>query len=141
MKKERKILVPLDGSTNSIRSLKYAITLAKQNKMGIIGLHIRPVYALSASSRNLDLKEELIREGKNIMKNARMIVEKNNIPFFEKTLNGIPPEDVANFIQKKDNELNLVIMGSSSKGISKERYLGSVSNHVLNKSKIPVLVI
>ena len=38
--KLKKILVPLDGSKNSLRGLKFAINLAKQSNMQIIVLTI-----------------------------------------------------------------------------------------------------
>ena len=38
--KIRKILVPLDGSKNSLRGLKFALNLSKQSGSSILGLHV-----------------------------------------------------------------------------------------------------
>jgi nucleotide-binding universal stress UspA family protein len=137
----KKILVPLDGSQNSMRGLKHAITLAKQTDRSIVGLHVRPVYLLASIQRSFGVKSEMIKEGKSIMKRAWQLARKNNIKFEEKLLDGVPGVEVVNFAHSKKNKIDLIVVGSSSKGISKEKYFGSVSNHVLNKSKIPVLVI
>ena len=45
----RNILVPLDGSKNSLRALNNAINLAKYTKSKIIGLHILPTDVSSLS--------------------------------------------------------------------------------------------
>ncbi len=145
MKKEqrvKKILVPLDGSQNSMRGLKHAITLAKQTNRSIVGLHVRPVYLLASILRGFGVKNEMIKEGKSIMKRALQLARKNNVKFEEKFVDGVPGVDIVTFAHsKKNNKIELIVIGSSSKGISKEKYFGSVSNHVLNKSKIPVLII
>ena len=144
MKKEqkvKKILVPLDGSQNSMRGLKHAITLSKQTDRSIVGLHVRPTYLLASISRSFGVKSEMVKEGKLIMKKACQLARKNNIKFEEKLLDGVPGVKIVKFAHSKKNKIDLIVVGSSSKGISKEKYFGSVSNHVLNKSKIPVLII
>ncbi len=40
----KKILVPLDGSLNSVRGLNEAISLARLGNSQIIGVHVLPVY-------------------------------------------------------------------------------------------------
>jgi len=144
VKKEQRvknILVPLDGSQNSMRGLKHAITLAKQTNRSIVGLHVRPVYLFASILRSFGVKNEMIKEGKSIMKRALQLARKNNVKFEEKFVDGVPGVDIVTFAHSKKNKIELIVIGSSSKGISKEKYFGSVSNHVLNKSKIPVLII
>jgi nucleotide-binding universal stress UspA family protein len=138
--KTKKILVPLDDSQNSIRGLKHAITLAKQTGRSIIGLHVMPVYLMTAIPRGFEVKSEMAKEGKTIMNRARQLTLKNNIQFEEKLVDGIPGINIVNFAHSKKNKIDLIVIGSSSKGILKEKYFGSVANYVLNKSMIPVLV-
>jgi len=40
----KKILVPLDGSLNSVRRLNEALSLARSGSSQIVGVHILPVY-------------------------------------------------------------------------------------------------
>ncbi len=141
MAKSMKILVPLDESQNSTRALKYAITLAKQTGRSIIGLHVIPLYLVSGVPRGFGVKSEMTKEGKSIMKRAKQLAQKNNIQFEEKLVEGVPGIKIVNFVRSKKTKIDLIVIGSSSKGISKEKYFGSVSNYVLNKSKIPVLII
>ncbi len=141
MTKSMKILVPLDESQNSTRALKHAITLAKQTGRSIIGMHVIPTYLMSGAPRGLGVKSEMTKEGKSIMKRARQLAQKNNIQFEEKLVEGVPGRNIINFAHSKKTKIDLIVIGSSSKGISKEKYFGSVTNYVVNKSKIPVLII
>ncbi len=139
--KIQKILVPLDGSNNSYRGLNHAINLAKQTKMKIIGLYVMPIPLLSAVWRPGPIKNEMLKLGKNIMKKSRQRAKQNNILFEEKILSGVPGTDIVTFAGNKKNNVSLIIIGASSKGVSKEKHFGSVSNYVLNKTKIPVLIV
>ncbi len=144
MKKSRKIqkiLVPLDGSNNSYRGLNHAINLAKQTKMKIIGLYVMPIPLLTAVWSPGAIKNEMLKLGKNIMKKSRQRAKQNNVLFEEKILSGVPGTDIITFAGNKKNNVNLIIIGASSIGVSKERHFGSVSNHILNKTKIPVLIV
>jgi nucleotide-binding universal stress UspA family protein len=40
----KKILVPLDGSLNSIRGLNEAISLARLSSSQLLGVHVLPIY-------------------------------------------------------------------------------------------------
>ncbi len=141
MAKSMKILVPLDESQNSTRALKYAITLAKQTGKSIIGLHVIPTYLMSGVPRSFGVKNEMTKVGKSIMKGARQLAQKNNIQFEEKLVAGVPGINIVKFAQSKKTKIELIVIGSSSRGISKKKYFGSVANYVVNKSKIPVLII
>jgi len=139
--KIQKILVPLDGSNNSYRGLNHAINLAKQTKMKIIGLYVMPIQLISTVRRPVAIKNEMLKIGKNIMKKSIQRAKQNNILFEERILSGVPGTDIVTFAGNKKNNVSLIIIGASSKGVSKEKYFGSVSNYVLNKSKISVLVV
>ncbi len=139
--KIQKILVPLDGSNNSYRGLNHAINLAKQTKMKIIGLYVMPIQLISTVWRPVAIKNEMLKIGKNIMKKSIQRAKQNNILFEERILSGVPGTDIVTFAGNKKNNVSLIIIGASSKGVSKEKYFGSVSNYVLNKSKISVLVV
>ena len=43
--------------------------------------------------------------------------------------------------KRDERKIDLIIMGARGRGSVKAAFMGSVSNHVLNKSKIPVLVV
>ena len=134
----KKILVPLDGSANSRRGLKKAIDLAKNDKSEILGLHITVV-----SPSHTITKPNVQRFPKNvtaILKNAELQCTKQGISFKAKILVGSDPAyDIVKFSQK--TRPNMIVMGARGMSTLKKIFIGSVSDYVLQKSKVPVLVV
>jgi len=158
-RKIRKILVPLDGSKNSIRALSEAIYLAKQCKSAIYCLYVIPAHHLNAFQLPMvdheillhhtlkGLKQLRSLKGKlddhmiKTLEHAKMKCEKNEINFESKMIVGEPGFDIVKFVHNIKNKIDLIIIGSRGRGSIREAFLGSVSNHVLHKSKIPVLLV
>jgi nucleotide-binding universal stress UspA family protein len=149
--KIRKILVPIDGSKNSSRALDAAINLAKFTKSRIVALYVLPtdVSSLSiielmkplSSIQSIGYIEKLNKTGKKIIDNAHIRCEKNKISFSSKIIKGNPGFDTIKFAHNKKNSIDLIIMGSRGEGHAEEILLGSVSYHVIHKSKIPVMIV
>jgi nucleotide-binding universal stress UspA family protein len=141
LKKIKRILVPLDGSTNSIRGLNEAISLARQLGATITGLYVVPVFIATEGPKAFGpYREQMIEQGKKFMDKANLLSAKNGVVFTGKIIRGdVISTDIVNFATKK--KFDLIVM--SSRGLSgiKELFLGSVANGVVHKSKIPVLVV
>lgn len=145
------ILVPIDGSKNSTRALNAAINLAKFTKSKIIGLHVLPtnVSSLSiielmkplSSIQSRGYEEKLKKNGQKIVNAAGLRCKQNKIAFSSKIVKGNPAYDTIKFAHNKKNSVNLIIMGSKGDGHAEEILLGSVSYHVVHKSKIPVMIV
>ena len=137
----KKILVPLDGSKNSKRGLKKAIELAKPDNATIVGLNI--VYAPPAfliSKPRIKFKDNLAKDSERFLEEAKKICQKANIPFKEKIIYGSDPGyDIVKFSQKE--KYDMIVIGARGLNPIKKMIIGSVSNYVLNHSKIPVLVV
>jgi len=136
----KNILVPLDGSKNSVRGLTHAIDLAKQNKAAILGIHVMPTSFLCSAYRPSNLKEEMLKNAKRIMKSVRKQTEKEDIIFKEKILSGFPGRDIVEFANNKRNNVGMIVIGTKNKDDS-QFVFGSISNYVLNKTKVPLLVV
>ena len=149
--KIRNILVPLDGSRNSIRALNAAINLSKFTNSKIIGIHVLPtdVSSLSilelmkplSSIQSIGYEEKLQTKGKKIINSAKIRCDLNKIRFSSKIVKGNPGYDTIKFAHNKKNSVDLIIMGSRGEGHAEEILLGSVSYHVVHKSKIPVMIV
>ena len=149
--KIHKILVPIDGSKNSLKALNTAINLAKFTKSKIIGLHVLPtdVSSLSiielmkplSSIQSIGYEEKIKKNGQRIIDSASLRCKQNKINFSSKILKGNPGFDTIKFAHNKKNSINLIIMGSRGEGHAEEILLGSVSYHVVHKSKIPVMIV
>ena len=135
----KKILVPLDGSSNSLRGLDEAIIFARACNATITGLNV----ISSPSSfvlRRKKLEPETIKAVERLMESAKTKAAKQGIDFKYKIIKGGDPGyDIVKF--SKNHRIDLIVIGARGLGGIKEAFLGSVSNYVLHKAKTPVLVI
>ena len=146
--KIKKILVALDGSENSQRALEMAVDLAKRPKdetfstkaeeqilspRTILGIYVKPWLL------EFDEKEDRLLETAFHFANTKC--EKNGIEFTSEVRTGNAKSVIAEFANDDSNKIDMVVLGSTGKGSVAEKFMGSVSNYVLHKSKIPVLVI
>lgn len=140
-KKISSILVPLDGSKNSIRGLEMAISIAKEFGATITGIYSINIPPHSEFQGVIPIEKEYDKETKKIMKEAKTLVTQNNIVFDEKIMRGDIGYNIIKLAHDKKQKFNLIVMGSRGRGAIKELFLGSVSNYIIHASKIPVLLV
>jgi len=134
----KKILVPMDGSKNSLRGLDMGIYLARQCGGTITGLFVMPNRLSVFEPITFDRKY-LLKFSNEIMSKAKKHCAQNGIVFYGKTATGDGSTEIVNFSQK--NKFDIIVIGARGLGSVKEAFLGSVSHAIVHKSKIPVLVI
>lgn len=138
-KKINKILVPLDGSRNSFRALDFAISISKSLKSKITTVSIidlPPILEygiIDPVSKRLDIHQ------RKVIQRAKNKVVKNRIKFESKIIHGKTGNSIINFAKK--GNFDIIIMGARGVGGFSGLLVGSVSNHVIQKSKKPVLII
>ncbi len=139
--KTKKILVPIDGSKNSIRGLDMAIHIARQSHGTITAMAVKSVPGIYAIHPIGFLDFSSMTEVKKFLNEAKVRAAKKGIQLTAKALVGDPGYDIARFANNKKNKIDLVVIGARGRGSAKEIFLGSVSNYVLHKSKKPVLIV
>jgi len=139
MKKIKNILVPIDGSRNSLRALESAITIAKPAGATITGMYVVDAPRVLDYGVIQSVKHDLFESGKKILKKAKLLSEKNGLTFKEKITLGNPDNDIVAY--SKILRPDFIVIGSRGLGGVKEVFLGSVSNHVMHKSLMPVLIV
>lgn len=136
MKKQIKILVPLDGSKNSLRALDTAVFLFKNQDAIITGLHAIRFPVVSSK----EIRKRYITNAQNIMRVALKHTKQHGVRFVDKIqYNGYIGNIIVKFAQ--DHKFNLIIIGSRGPDPIAEMFLGSVANYVINKAKMPVLLV
>jgi nucleotide-binding universal stress UspA family protein len=139
--KIKKILVPLDGSKNSIRGLDEAISLARACQGTITALYIKTVPGIYAIHPLGFMSLNQVTEAKKFLISAKTRAAKKGILLSHKIIGGEPGFDIVRFAHNKKNKIDMIVIGARGRGIVKEIFLGSVSNYVVHKSKLPVLVV
>jgi nucleotide-binding universal stress UspA family protein len=115
-KKIKKILVPLDGSKNSMRGLDEGIYLARQCQATITGLYVIPIYPRNLADAIMPFQILLTKEAKKFME--------------------VEVEEIS-----RTGKFDIIVIGSRGQSGLKEAFLGSVANAIVHKSKVPVLVV
>ena len=140
-----KILVGVDGSAFSEKSLKSAVDLAKTYHGRLIILHVllRRFYAVTPSEAGVlattVFVKEIEAEGKEIMEKAESFVKGEGVDYECKVVQGVPAEEIIRVA--KSEKVDLIVIGS--RGLTEVRafLLGSVSDKVSHHAKCPVLIV
>ncbi|MFP4207466.1 MAG: universal stress protein [Wenzhouxiangella sp.] len=140
----REILVPVDGSENSIRAATFAMEMAEAMNIGVRLFYVFPaasveVIGIAGMSRS-DIDQAAQAAAQRAFDQTRQGVGDAMIEKVEQeTSVGDPAEEIIRFTE--DDNSVLVIIGR--RGLSRMRslMLGSVSDKVLRHAKSPVTVI
>ncbi|RXJ90848.1 universal stress protein UspA [Arcobacter sp. CECT 8983] len=143
-----KILVPLDGSDKSFEALDMACNVAKKYDAEVFLLSVFRKYSFmegsfvsfnsSVDKDNFedalrDASKEIVSEGKEILKNNDV----TKVRAFVRM--GAAAKEILKFA--KENNIDLIIIGSKGQGELSGYLLGGVSHKVTGLAKCPVMVV
>ncbi|USK36443.1 universal stress protein (plasmid) [Bacillus sp. F19] len=138
-----RIVVPYDGSELSKKALETAIRLAKQDEgteLNVITVVDQPTNMAFYATYNLDtLREANLSAAKEMLDEVEQKLK--NLPNKTGTfiLEGSPAYEIVDFI--KQDDADLVVMGSRGLSGLKELFLGSVSHYVVQKVTCQVFIV
>lgn len=144
----KKILVPVDGSDNSLKAVTHAGYLASSLKceVGLLNVIVIPndiylyghpghLYISNTPNESIEIIKE--NASKVILKARKLLPEGIVVKDF--IVQGSPGETITQFAQ--ENNYNLIIIGSRGLGLIKGVLMGSVSTYVVHNTKCPSMVI
>jgi nucleotide-binding universal stress UspA family protein len=145
----KKILVPTDGSKTAVKSVGYAIDLAKQTGSTLILLSIidksnfltKSVPAAATKLNIIETIEDYLRQtAEAYLGEAEGLCKKNGVESKKVIRSGHPVEEILKEAEK--SKVDLIVMGSHGKSALKAAVLGSITFGIIHKdTKIPVLVV
>ena len=135
----KKILVPVDGSIYAEQALKQACLLSKNTNSSIT-----TIYVVDKSNvvTFLDRKEYiglLKNFGKKALEKSRKIALRYEIESKQVIKTGKPANEIINFA--KNENIDLIVVGSRGLGKIAKLFLGSVSSRLANHAKCSVLIV
>ena len=137
-----KVLVPVDGSENSLRALDHAIYLAKKTGANITAMNVienpPTVYVESQKLLN-DLLANFRAESARILDKCKQIAEKNDVKIETIIGEGDAGSSIVGYAEK--GGFDTIIIGRRGHGRFKEMVLGSISNKVLHHAKCSVMIV
>lgn len=146
-----KILVPIDGSEHSDRALEFALDIADKYSAKVSLLSVaqpvvlagipyltQPVLPPTSTARYIDEMEAV---HKKILSEAlkKAKESKPDLTITKKLANGRPADKIIEIA--KDENFDLIVIGSRGLGGIKEFFLGSVSDRVADEAPCPVLIV
>lgn len=134
-----KILVPLDGSKNSMRGLDKAITIAKESGAEITGFYVFHLPLAAGLKYTKKMRDEAQDKAVKAIGPAMRRAKQAGATFKYKTGGGNTGDEIVRFAEK--GKYDMIVIGARGLSGAKEKFLGSVSNHVMHKSQVPVLVV
>jgi len=140
--KVKNILVPVDYSDSGDAAMAYAVSLAKEYdaEMHLVHVYEQPFAYVDAGFSGTpipadippaDLTEE---EAK-----LELVTPTEDIKLCRKFIIGSPADDLVNYA--KENEIDLVVMGTHGRTGLSRLLMGSVAEGVVRRSPCPVLTI
>ncbi len=137
----RNILVTLDGSKNSLKALDMGIFLARQCNSRLIGLCVMYAPPRSEFTWHGEFEKGSKKEVKKFLEIAKVRSAKKGIEFKGKIIEGDIGFSIISFAHKKSNSIDMIVTSSRGRGNAREIFFGSVSNYIIHKSKLPVMII
>ncbi len=139
MAKFKKILVPLDGSANANRGLDRAIEIAKESGAEITGFYVFHLPLVAGLKYTKKMHDEAQEKAVKAIGPAMRRVQKAGAAFKYKTGGGHTGSEIVKHAEQ--GKYDMIVIGARGMGATKETFLGSTSNYVMHKTKIPVLVV
>ena len=114
----KNILVPLDGSKNSLRGLDKAIAIAKDSKATITGIYVFHLPRLAGIKLTKNMEKDARDKATRVIGIAKGRVEKNGILYKWKTTAGKTGDAIVN--TAKGIRADMIVMGARGLGAAKE---------------------
>lgn len=138
-----KILVPVDGSENSMRAVSYALNMAKAHaNMEITLLTVACWYSNYNAETILtlnEINEECQKHFSLKLEDAKKVFTDRGVSVNAVLMQGDPASVIIHYVE--ENGIDKVIIGSRGLGLLKAAMLGSVTYKVLHNVNVPVTVI
>jgi nucleotide-binding universal stress UspA family protein len=142
--KINKIVLATDGSENVKNAVDWSIELAKTNNAEIIALYVLPnpgvTLAMTGQTWIKSLHDHLVKEGKEAIQYVVDAGEKEGVTVDRMIIEDKNPADaIVDFA--KDNNADMIVMGTRGRTGLNHILLGSVAENVVRYSKNQVLVV
>jgi len=140
----KKILVPVDFSDITTEVLDYAIHLANEETGSITVLHVAPLNPIypGPDSEPVMIQsyvdEELERE-KEELQAIKEHIQKRGVEANSVLLQGSIIDTILE--EAKEIQADMIVMGKESHGLLYRTLLGTTSEGIIRRARIPVLII
>jgi nucleotide-binding universal stress UspA family protein len=135
----KKILVPTDFSECSKNAFNAALKIAKKTGAEIELVHVYDRPVIGFVDLNIDHKKNkaMLQKAQKTIEQMLKEIEDEGVKVHPHILADIPLTEIMD--QKKFSKIDLIVMGSQGSEGLKELFIGSNTEKVVRKSKVPIL--
>ena len=126
----KEILVPTDGSTHARKAIEFASDIALRYKATVHLIHvISPLHSIAEGYVDQQIEDHQRKVAKEIIEEAEKEVKKKGVESYQSTIvRGNPAQEIIEFA--RENDVDMIFMGSRGAGKVEMLMLGSVSHKV-----------
>ncbi len=140
----KEILVPVDGSVNSIRAARFAMEMAAAMDVGVRLFYVFPAASVEiigmAGMSRADIDQAAQAAAQRAFDETREALGSDMVERVEQeTSIGDPAEEIIRYTE--DDQTIMVVLGRRGLSRMKSLMLGSVSDKVIRHARSPVTVI
>jgi len=136
-----KVLIPVDGSANSLRAVRFVIQKAMLYKeaLEIHLLNIQHPFPGTVHGMHHQSEQYHHDEGIKALAEARQLLDAQGLKYTYHIVVGEAGESIAHFV--RDKQIQQVAMGTRGHGAVANMLIGSVATKVLHLVDVPVLLV
>ncbi len=142
LKEYDKILVAIDGSSESEQAFKKAVQVAKRNNSILYVAHVIDIRAFeSVSSFDENLAEEATKVARETLDDYLAYAKKHGIEDIHPVIEYGAPKTVISKQLQKDYKIDLIMLGATGLNAMERILIGSVSSYVARHAHCDVLIV
>ena len=137
-----RVLVPTDFSEHSKSAVRYGCELASKFGADLHLLHVveqLPVMYSEGAIFTPETEAELLAEATNLLDRTPEDIDVTSLKVTRATLQGHPLVEITRYA--KENEIDLIVIGTHGRTGLVHMLLGSVAEKVVRKAPCPVLTV
>ncbi|MFA9416798.1 universal stress protein [Natrinema sp. HArc-T2] len=133
------VLVPVDGSDPATAALEHTLDIARERDATVHLLHVADTNQPSLTRLGTEVVDVLEEEGEGIVSEAATLAEERGVSVVTDVVQGDPRPTIVDYAS--DGTFEFVAMGAHGRRGLGEYVLGSVTDHVVNHSPVPVMTV
>lgn len=135
-----KILIPVDGSSHSLRATQYAVKIAKRLETDILLIHCHKAFPVTLGEPYLQKAiTKRLEDSNRLLQEYRDLLQAEGIAFEDRIFEGSPGSVICE--AAKIEKCEMIIMGSRGRTDLQGLFLGSVAHRVLHTAPCPVMIV
>ncbi len=137
-----RILIATDGSETSDKAAKVGVEIARISGGRVTVVYVADTGRLSHLPDDMmlvSIRDLLLREGETATTYVKELARKEGVPSERMVVEGKPSDELLRV--SKENDIDLMVMGSVGRSGLDRFLLGSVAEKVVQHAKVPVLTV